>query len=104
MLEELFVGVLDGVGWGVGGAAVAVAVLLGGPRAKPLAKDVIKGYLKATQRVRELAAETSESVQDIYAEAKHEYESQLNGHVAEASEAESAPTHGRRAHQEENPA
>jgi hypothetical protein len=77
MLEDLVGGLFEGIGWGVGGVAVAAAVFVGGPRAKPMVKTAIKGYLTATHRVRAAAAEASESLQDLYAEAKHEYESQL---------------------------
>lgn len=84
MLEDIVDGFFDSIGWGVGGAVVAAAVLIGGPRAKPLAKGAIKGYFSATQRVREALAEASESMQDIYAEAKHEYQSQLRTEPAPA--------------------
>ena len=87
MFGDLVEGFFESIGWGIGGAAVAAAVIVGGPRAKPLAKGAIKGYLTATQRVRELTAEASESFQDLYAEAKHEYESQLRGEQAPEAEA-----------------
>lgn len=88
MFGELLEGFLESIGWGIGGAAVATAVLVGGPRAKPLAKNVVKGYLSATNRLRELTAEASETFQDIYAEAKHEYESQLRSQHTENAESE----------------
>lgn len=88
-LDDLVEGVFGGVGWGVGLAAVAVAALVGGSRAKPLAKQAVKGYLAASQRVREWSAEATEQLQDIYAEAKYEYES---GVTEEApAEPEAAP-------------
>jgi hypothetical protein len=77
MVEDIVNGFFESIGWGVGGAVVAATVLIGGSQAKPLAKGAIKGYLTATRRVREATAEASETLQDIYAEAKHEYESQL---------------------------
>ena len=76
-IDDLVEGVLGGTSWGVGIAAFAVVAMIGGPRAKPLAKQAIKGYLAATERVREMAAEATEQLQDLYAEAKYEYESQL---------------------------
>jgi hypothetical protein len=76
-IDDLVEGVLGGTSWGVGIAAFAVVAMVGGPRAKPLAKQAIKGYLAATERVREMAAEATEQLQDLYAEAKYEYESQL---------------------------
>lgn len=75
-------GVFGGSPLGIG-LAVAAAVIAG-PRAKPLAKGAIKGYLIATERVRGWAAEASEQVQDIYAEAKYEYESELSVDGTEA--------------------
>lgn len=90
MLEEIVGGLVESIGWGVGGVVIVGALLVGGPRAKPLAKGAIKGYLTATRRVREAAAEASESLQDIYAEAKHEYESQLRDEHVPAAEAEAS--------------
>jgi hypothetical protein len=83
LLEDLAEGLLGGTVWGIGLAAAAVAVVAG-PRAKPAAKSAIKGYFAATQRVREWAAEASEQAQDLYAEAKYEYESELSSRPAAA--------------------
>ncbi len=88
MLEDIVGGFFESIGWGVGGAVVATAVFVGGPRAKPLMKNAIKGYLAATHRVRAAAAEASETVQDLYAEAKHEYESQLRPEAHPSAEPE----------------
>ena len=92
MFGDVLEGLLESIGWGIGGAVIAATVLVGGPRAKPLAKGAIKGYFAATQRVRELTAEASESFQDLYAEAKHEYESQLTGEPASEAEPEEPPS------------
>jgi hypothetical protein len=88
-IDDIVEGVLGGTSWGVGAIAIAAVAVVGAPRAKPLAKQAIKGYLTATERVREMVAEATEQVQDLYAEAKYEYESQLGGEAAEheASEA-----------------
>jgi hypothetical protein len=89
-LDDLFEGVLGNTPLGIGALAIAAVAVVGAPRAKPLAKSAIKGYLAATERVREMAAEATEQLQDLYAEARYEYESQLNGTpetVEEASEA-----------------
>jgi hypothetical protein len=93
MLEDIVGGLFESIGWGVGGAVVAAALIVGGPRAKPIAKGAIKGYLSATHRIRESAAEASETLQDIYAEAKHEYESQLRSPEAPAATEEFGPVH-----------
>ena len=72
MIEELLGELTGGLGWGIGGAAAAAVLILGGNRAKPIAKSAIKGYLSATQRVREAAAGATGSLQDLYEEAKSE--------------------------------
>ena len=53
-------------------------------------KSAIKGYLSATHRFRTAAAEASETFQDLYAEAKHEYESQLHSEGQPSGESEPA--------------
>jgi Protein of unknown function (DUF5132) len=85
-------GVLGGATWGVGFVAATGAVLVAAPRAKPLAKLALKGYFAATHRAREMAAEASEQIQDLYAEAKYEHESQL----VEGTSANGEATHTRR--------
>lgn len=92
MVENVVEGFFESIGWSIGGAAVAVAVIVGGPRAKGLAKNAIKGYFAATQRLKEVTAETTESFQDLYAEAKHEYESQLRAEHSGATESPAAPS------------
>jgi Protein of unknown function (DUF5132) len=89
-IDDIVDGVLGGTSWGVGALAIAAVAVVGAPRAKPLAKQAIKGYLAATERVREMAAEATEQIQDLYAEAKYEYESQLDGETAEAGASEAA--------------
>ena len=82
--ESLF----GGTPLGVGIAAVAVAAVLVGPRAKPLLKKAMIGYFAASERVRELVAEASEQLQDIDAEARYEFEAGLRG----AASADGKPT------------
>lgn len=78
-LDDVLEGVLGGSTTAVGVVALAAIAVVGGPRFKPLAKGAIVGYLTATQKVREWVAEAGESVQDLYAEAKYEYESGGDG-------------------------
>jgi hypothetical protein len=61
---------------GLGIAAAAVVAILGARAGKPLVKRAIVGYLALTERARELAAEAGEQVQDLYTEAKYEYEAE----------------------------
>lgn len=78
LVDDVVEGILGGTSWGVGVLAVGAVALVAGPRAKPLAKQAIKGYMVGTQRVREWSAEATERLQDLYAEAKYEYESELS--------------------------
>ena len=87
-LDDLVEGVFGGTSWGVGALAIAAVAVVGAPRAKPLAKQAIKGYFAATERFREMAAEATEQLQDLYAEAKYEYQSQLSENESENPVAE----------------
>ena len=76
-VEELSEG---GGGWGVGATPqLAGAAVLLGTRGRPLLKGAIVGYFAATERVRELAAEAGEQLQDLYEEARAEFESAREG-------------------------
>lgn len=63
-----------GGGWGIGLGLVAGAAIVLGRQGRPLVKGAIVGYLSAQERVREFAAETVEQVQDLYEEARAEYQ------------------------------
>jgi len=67
--SELWQGVRRGAGWavGVGGVITAASLLRDGRR------ETIKTLMRAGMRGRELAAELSEQVQDLYAEAQVEH-------------------------------
>jgi hypothetical protein len=73
-VDDVVDGVVGGTTWGLGVAMVAGAVLLVGKGGRPLAKRAIKGYLILTDAARELTAEATEQLQDIYAEARAELE------------------------------
>lgn len=77
MIGKLVEGAVGGAAWGAGFAAAAGVALIGGARGKPLAKRAMKAYLVVTQRGREWVAENTERVQDVYAEARYEYETEL---------------------------
>lgn len=75
-------GLLDSAtkGWGGGvliglGAALAAPVILPAAAAvvRPLAKGLILGYLAATDKLKEVVAETREQMNDLVAETKAEY-------------------------------
>jgi len=92
MLEDLVAGVTESVGFGIGAGVIAVAagVLVGAGLLKPLTKGAIKGYLVATQGVRGAVAGATESMQDLYAEAKHEYETDSQHENSTKAEAETS--------------
>ncbi|MFN0073822.1 MAG: hypothetical protein ACKVVP_20270 [Chloroflexota bacterium] len=79
LIDDIVEGVVGSSFGTVGVVAVAAAALIGGPRLKPLAKGAIVGYLAATHRMREWMAEANETVQDLYAEAKYEFEATSSG-------------------------
>jgi hypothetical protein len=57
--------------------AAGAGVAFASPRTRPLFKRAIGGYLMVTDRARSTVAEAVERAQDLYAEAKYEYRSQL---------------------------
>jgi hypothetical protein len=74
--------VVEGAAFGIGAVAVGAMAIFGGPKAKPYAKRAMKGYMTVAHRAQEAAAEAAERVQDLYHEARHEYESELSGPAA----------------------
>ncbi len=54
------------------GLALGAGVALGRGGGRPLVKSAVKGYIAATDRIREVTAEAAESLQDVYAEVKAE--------------------------------
>ena len=73
-MEEILEFFGASAGWIVGiGVTLGVASALT-DGSKPLAKRAIKGYFAVTDRVKVAAAELGENLQDLYAEAKMEYD------------------------------
>ncbi|MDQ2733098.1 MAG: DUF5132 domain-containing protein [Armatimonadota bacterium] len=68
------IGILgEGAGWIVGlGITLGIASAFT-DNGKPMVKKAIKGYLSLTDRARVATAEMSENFQDLYAEARMEY-------------------------------
>ena len=60
-------------GWGLGVGLLAGAAILLSKQGRPIAKGALVGYFTLSDRLKALAAETSEQVQDLVAEAKAEY-------------------------------
>jgi Protein of unknown function (DUF5132) len=88
-LDDLLIGVARGAGWSLGVATVAGVAVLAGKGARPLAKRAMVGYLLLADRVRELTAEATEQLQDIYAEAQAEL---AERGLSEAGDAEDLQT------------
>jgi hypothetical protein len=76
-VDDIVEGAVGGTLWGVALVAGGAAAAFASPRAKPIAKRAIVGYLALTERARTAVAEAVEQAQDLYAEAKYEYSSQL---------------------------
>jgi len=96
LIGDLLDGVLEGTGWAAGVAIVLGVAAVGSRRDGPIVKEVMKGYIAVTDRVRELMAETGEQLQDLYAEARAEYEAGTAGPAApEAAAAPAARRRGR---------
>ncbi|MCL5266071.1 MAG: DUF5132 domain-containing protein [Chloroflexi bacterium] len=87
-LDDVVEGVIGGTSWGLGLGIAAGALLLAARGGRPLMKGAVKGYLTLSEKVKEATAEVAEELQDVYAEAKAEYEAQP---VVEASPASARP-------------
>src|SRR5437868_4502731 len=75
LIGDLFDGMLEGTGWAAGVAVVLGVAAVGARRDSPVVKEIMKGYLMISDRVKELVAEAGEQLADLYAEARLEYES-----------------------------
>src|SRR5205807_4058053 len=93
LISDLIDGMLEGTGWATGVAVVLGVAAVGARRDSPLVKEIMKGYMLVSDRVKELVAEAGEQMSDLYAEAKAEYETgasaltTLGGSGAAAAEA-----------------
>jgi hypothetical protein len=87
---------LEGKGWlgvGIGALILAPMVIPAVARGlRPVAKEAIKGYLVLSDRAREMLAEGGEQIQDLVAEARSEYETEVeeNGMMMMSEGEESA--------------
>ena len=84
-MDEAFEAITGTGIWGVAVAAVAGVAIVGTRGGKPLLKTAIKGYLRGSDWVRTRVAESSEGLQDLYAEARYEHRSsKTTGATAES--------------------
>ena len=76
------------------GVGLIIAAVSAGPKlmkaSRPLLKNAIKGYLAVQEKSKEMFAETAERMQDIYAEAKHEYDEGIHTMKTEETQPEMA--------------
>ena len=76
MVEEVGERMGIGAGWVIG-IAIATVALLGpslGKGLRPATKRALRGFMAARDRAKETLAETSERLQDVYEEARLEYD------------------------------
>src|SRR5260221_4746233 len=66
-----------GGGWGLGVGLAAGAAIVLARRGRPLLKGALVGYFTLSDQLKTLAAETSEQIQDLYEEARTEYQDAL---------------------------
>jgi hypothetical protein len=64
-------------GWGLGVGLLAGAAIVMGKQGRPIVKGALVGAFTLADRLRSLAAETTEQVQDLYEEARAEYRERL---------------------------
>lgn len=75
-------------GWGIAlGVGIGVALLVS-RGLRPMAKEAVKGYLAASEGLRQATAGARESLQEIYSEARAEREAAAR---PQASETPSEP-------------
>jgi hypothetical protein len=83
-LDDIFDSFVGGTAWGLGVATAAAAAILIGRGGRPLVKNVVKGLIVLGEQARELTAEATEQLQDIYAEASAEID-RTHGQVEDIS-------------------
>ena len=65
-------------GWSLGVGLLAGAAIVLSKHGRPLVKGALVGYFTVSDRLRSLAAETTEQVQDLVAEARAEYQERIS--------------------------
>ena len=87
----------SGMGWPLG-IGLLVAALSAGPKlvkaGKPAIKGAMRGYLILQSKSKEVIAETSERLQDLYAETKYEFEHHPEAKTVEAHDPVKAAAKG----------
>ncbi len=75
-MEEFIDAVSDGAVWGIGFGLAAMAVRSAGGVARPFTRGIIRGAVSVGDWVKNTTAESRETLQDLYHEAKAEREAE----------------------------
>jgi hypothetical protein len=75
-MEEFFEAVTGGAIWGIGFGLALSAVQAVGGGARPVAKSAVRGTVGIGDWLRNISAETRETLQDVYHEAKAEVDAE----------------------------
>jgi len=73
-MEEFVDAVTGGAIWGVGFGLAMAAVQAAGSGLRPVAKNGVRGAVQVGDWLRNVTAESRETLQDVYAEARAEVE------------------------------
>jgi hypothetical protein len=82
-MEEFLDAVTGGVVWGLGFGVALSAVQAVGGGVRPVAKGAVRGALGIGDWVRSVTAESRETLQDVYHEARAEVEAERAGAARE---------------------
>jgi hypothetical protein len=83
-MEEFVSAVTGGAVWGVGFGLAMSAVQAAGSGLRPVAKTTVRNALNVGDWVRNVTAESRETLQDVYAEARAELDANRQTQTTEA--------------------
>jgi hypothetical protein len=83
-MEEFIDAVTGGAVWGVGFGLAMSAVQAAGSGLRPVAKNTVRNALNVGDWVRNVTAESRETLQDVYAEARAELDADRHTQATEA--------------------
>ena len=89
-MEEFVDAVTGGAVWGVGFGLAMAAVQAAGSGLRPVAKNGLRGALHVGDWLRNVTAESRETLQDVYHEARAEVDRERT--AVGTSDADKAPT------------
>jgi hypothetical protein len=83
-MDEFVDAVTGGAVWGIGFGLAMSAVQAAGGGLRPVAKTTVRNALNVGDWVRNVTAESRETLQDVYAEARAELEADRHAQATEA--------------------